>query len=216
MMRFAALSLLVLALGTTADGFGQTGDSATPATRIYSCKDASGRVITSDRPIQECSDRTMEERSKGGILLREIAPPLTPAQQRQAEADEKKRRQAAEDEREQQRRDRALLTSYSSEKDIEGARSRALGDFNDAVASSNDRLALLYQERTANQHEAAAYKGQEVPYILQRKIDLNDAAISSEIQGLSERKADIDRINQRFDAELQRFRYLMSRMPKDQ
>jgi hypothetical protein len=201
MMRAAlhtAACVAVFALGGAA--FGQA--------HIYSCKDASGHTITSDRPIPECADRTMEERSKGGTVLREITPPLTPAQQRQLEADEKKKHELAEAEREQQRRDQALLTNYSSEKDIDSARARALEDYQDAIAKAQERLKLLYEDRTANQKEAANYKGQTVPYSVQGKIDLTEAQINSENQTIADRKVDIERINHRFDADLERFRVL--------
>jgi hypothetical protein len=208
MKRSLVAALLLACFGAAPGAWAQASTSSTSATHIYSCKDGSGRIITSDRPIPECSDRTMEERSKGGMLLREIQPALTPAQQRQKDAEEKQRREQAEEQQEQLRRYRVLLTSYSSEKDIEGARARALGDFKDALAAANDRLAQLYQERTGNQREAANYKGKTLPETVQRKIDLTDSAIASETQGIVDRKLDIDRINLRFDTELQRFRIL--------
>ena len=44
---------------------------------IFMCKDASGRTITSDRPIPECAERTVWEYGNTGSLKREIAAPLT-------------------------------------------------------------------------------------------------------------------------------------------
>jgi hypothetical protein len=211
-MKTWALAGLV-AWGALGPAFSQS--QSAPASHIYTCRDASGHILTSDRPIPECSDRAMEERSKGGVLLREIAPPLTAAQQRQAEADEKKRRELEETQREQQRRDRVLLSTYSNEKEIDGARSRAVSDFKEALDAANGRLAGLNQEHAANERDLAALKGKPVPYELQRRIDLNESAIASEKQTIADRQNDIDRINKRFDADLERFHTLTRGIAKE-
>jgi hypothetical protein len=209
-----ALLWSVLGLGIAGSAMAQSSGNA-GAGHIYTCKDASGRMITSDQPIPECANRNQEERSKGGIILREIPPPLTAAQRAQAEADEKKRRAEEAEKLEQQRRDRVLLSTYSSEQDIQGARNRALGDFKDALDAANGRLAGLNQEHAANAREAETYKGKTLPAALQRKIDLNESAIANEMHTITDRQGDIDRINQRFDVELSRFRELTKDVPKD-
>ena len=50
---------------------------------IYSCVDAKGTRLTSDRPIPECNDRVQNEHNKSGTVKRQIAPQLT-AQERAA------------------------------------------------------------------------------------------------------------------------------------
>jgi hypothetical protein len=44
---------------------------------IYTCVDAKGRRITSDRPIIECIDREQRELSPSGTVRRKIGPSLT-------------------------------------------------------------------------------------------------------------------------------------------
>jgi hypothetical protein len=172
------------------------------AQHIYSCRDKSGHEITSDRPIPECADLPMEERSKGGMLVREIAPPLTPAQQAaQAEAARQKKL-ADEAQRDQHRTDVVLISTYPDVQSIEVARSRALGDFQDSLRSANERMGGLLQDRQALQREAAPFlsTNRPLPGNLQRSIDANALAISSEQKNIDDRKADIGRINARFDA----------------
>ena len=82
-------------------------------------------------------------------------------------------------------------------------------------ALANGRLAGLNQEHAANERDLAALKGKPVPYELQRRIDLNESAIASEKQTIADRQNDIDRINKRFDADLERFHTLTRGIAKE-
>ena len=58
---------------------------------IYTCVDAQGRRLTSDRPIMACNDREQRELSRSGTVVRVIGPTLTP---KEREAEEARQRQA--------------------------------------------------------------------------------------------------------------------------
>ena len=62
-----------------------------PSGGIYTCVDAKGRKITSDRPIVDCIDREQVELNPSGTVRRKVGPSLT-AQERAAE--EAKEREA--------------------------------------------------------------------------------------------------------------------------
>ena len=53
------------------------------AQSIYTCTDAKGRKITSDRPVADCVDRTQQELTPQGTVKRVMGPTLT-AQERAA------------------------------------------------------------------------------------------------------------------------------------
>lgn len=195
-----ALALAFAALASTVDAAAQT--------TIYTCRDRNGRTITSDRPIPECADRAMRELGPSGIVKREIAAPLTPEQRRAKEIDDRNRKLAEEAAREKRRRDAALLAAYSNEAQIEGARRRALADAEDSIKTSRSHLADLATERKALTQEAGAYKNKRVPPLVKRRLDDNEAAISDEEATIRMRQADVQRINQRYDDELRRFREL--------
>ena len=183
--------------------------TAAAESSIYTCRDRSGKTVTSDRPIADCAG-VMRELGPSGIVKREIAPPMTAEQQRQKEADDRARRAIDEAAREQRRRDSALLTAYQSEEQIESARKRALADTNDSIRTSQARMADLQKEKTSLQHEAEAYKGRAMPPLFQRKLDDNQAAIDDEDAAIKQRQADVERVNQRYDDEKKRFRELMA------
>ena len=179
------------------------------AQSVYSCKDRSGRTISSDRPIPECADRTMRETTAGGILKREIAAPLTPEQQAQKDADDHARRLADEAAREKRRRDAALLAAYSNEDQIEQARKRSLIDVQDSIRASKVRLDGLQKEKQSLAADNRQYNG-KLPPLVQRRVDDNQAEIADEMAAMKLREADVDRINQRYDDERNRFRELMA------
>ena len=64
---------------------------------IYTCVDAKGRRLTSDRPILECLDREQKQLGADGTVKKRIGPTLT-AQERAVE-DERLRKEAEERQR---------------------------------------------------------------------------------------------------------------------
>ena len=68
---------------------------AAHAQGIYTCVDAKGRRITSDRVIPECLDREQKELSPSGTVRRVVGPNLTGAERAQQE--ERQRRLEAGD-----------------------------------------------------------------------------------------------------------------------
>ena len=93
---------------------------------IYTCIDAKGRKITSDRPIPECNDRTQNEITPSGTVRRVIGPTLTARELAALEDKEKASagsRIAADEGR---RRDRALLLRYPNQQAHDAERTLAL------------------------------------------------------------------------------------------
>jgi len=79
---------------------------------IYTCVDAKGRRLTSDRPILDCLDREQTELSSSGKVVRKLGPSLT-GEERAIE-EEKQRKILEEKARveDEKRRDRALLSRF--------------------------------------------------------------------------------------------------------
>ncbi len=188
-------------------GLGLVTTFGASAQSIYTCKDHSGRTITSDRPIAECAG-VMRELGQSGIVKREIAPPLTPDQQRQKEVDDRARRAADEIAREKHRRDSALLAAYQSEDQIEAARKRVLSDADSSIKTSNTRLAELVKEKKGLAAEGDAFKGKNMPPLFKRRVDDNQALIDDEEASMKMRLNDVERINNRYDDDRNRYREL--------
>ena len=82
------------------------------AHEIYSCTDAKGRNLTSDRPIAECIDREQKMLNPSGTVKARVGPSLTAQERSELEAKEKAEQEERARVNEEKRRDRALLVRY--------------------------------------------------------------------------------------------------------
>ena len=79
---------------------------------IYTCVDANGRKLTSDRPIAACIDREQKILNPSGTVRGNIAPALTPQELAAQEQKDQLLAQERNRKDEEKRRDRALLVRY--------------------------------------------------------------------------------------------------------
>jgi hypothetical protein len=197
---------LVLTLGL----LGMAGASSAA---IYSCVDANGRRLTSDRPIAECLAREQRLLNADGSIRQVVPPTMTVDELAESEA---KKRQAEADRAAQQdavRRDRNLLVRYPNEAVHNRAREAALDDVRKGVKFSEDRLADLQRERKPLTDETEFYKGKKLPSKLKQQLDANDAAAAAQRSLVQNQKDEINRINGLYDAELDRLKKLWSGTP---
>ena len=71
-----SIGVFLMAAGLAVSAWAQTSTSPIIA-GVYTCVDAKGRKLTSDRPIYECADRTQQEMTTTGTVKRVIGPTLT-------------------------------------------------------------------------------------------------------------------------------------------
>ncbi len=179
----------------------------------YSCRDASGRLLTSDRPIMECLSREQRVHNNDGSVRRVIEAPLTPEQKRQREAERVRQEEEKERLEQARRRDQILLSSYSSATSIEQARLRAREEPLSGIAKSHSRLQQLNKERDALAAETEFYKGRAMPSDLERKIKDNQRARQYEEDLLARRNEELRQIDERFEADRKRFVELTEPQP---
>lgn len=173
---------------------------------IYTCIDAKGRRLTSDRPIAECNDRVQKELNASGTLRREIGPSLTAEEL--AVQQELERRQAVEEARllEERRRDRVLLARYPNKLTHDRERNDALAQVDIVIEAANRRTSELQAERRKLESEAEFYvrDPSRMPAILRRQIEENRENIAAQGRFLQAQDAEKRRINERFDEEYTR------------
>lgn len=179
-----------------------------PAKGIYTCTTADGRRLTGDRPIPECTAREQRVLNADGSQRTVLPPFLSPEERAAKEAAD--RRAAAERiaQLDAIRRDRTLMQRYPNEAAHQRARNAALDDASKATRISERRIKDLNQERKPLLDEAEFYKGRPLPAKLKQALDANDASIEAQQVLIENQKAEIVRINTRFDAELARLRKL--------
>ena len=176
--------------------------------KIYTCNDAHGKRLTSDRPIPECLDTEQRVLNKDGSQ-RQVLPPRMTAAERAAYEDEQKAVQKAEQAyKDAVRRDRNLVGRYPSPDFHQKAREAALDDVRKSIASSESRVAELLKERKPLMADAEFYKGKHLPFKLKSALDANDAQQEAQHDIIETQKAEMVRINARYDVELARLRKL--------
>ena len=178
--------------------------------QLYVCTTKAGKTITSDRPPPECSDRAIRELRSDGSTKRVIEPPLTDEQKAQRELDRKKRLQEEDIAREQLRKDKALLEAYSSEAEIDDARDRQLAQRSQMIEVAAKRLMAHKDGRKKLDNEKEFYAKRDLPEKLKRAYESNDSLVRSEERIIAALRADIVRINERFDEDRRRFRELVA------
>ena len=197
-MRVSVLSMLAMLV------MAQSVLAQTPG-RIYTCKDTSGKTITSDRPLPECQGREGRVLSKTGTTVQTIEAPLTDEQKAAREAEEEKKKETAVLRAEQLRRDKALLGTYQNLDDLESKRQRALLQVEREMRESEKRMSLLEKTEQENKQEQEFYKRKQMPVELKRRVDENEGALRAEKLLLASKKGEIVQVNQKFDDDKKRY-----------
>lgn len=188
----------------------QRSDSSGPTTTIYTCVDAQGRQLTSDRPILECIDREQREFGRSGTLRR-IIPPAQTAAERQAE--ETRARQAAVESQRQrniEQRDQALIDRYPNKAAHEAGRKNALEQSQLIVDSAEEHIATLTESRKDLDSKMEPYLDDpsKAPARLRRSIEDNDQQMQVQRGIIASQQTQRDRINELFDQQAKRLQPL--------
>lgn len=176
---------------------------------IYSCV-ANGRTYSGDRPPPECANSDIRELNKDGSVRRVIPRPLTQEEQKARALEAKRRHEEEERALAQRRRDRSLLEAYANEDEIEAARAKALDTSKEVIRRSEARIERMDAERRRLDDESEFYKKRDLPDSIKRAYANNEQEKAAELKIVRDARIEMQRINERFDAERKRFRELVS------
>jgi hypothetical protein len=201
--------LATLLVGLALPGaWAQAVPAGPAASAIYSCVDATGRTITSDRPIPACSTKEQRILNRDGSLRSVYPPSMTADERAVKEAQERRAAEARSAQVDAVRRDRNLLARYPSEAAHRKAREAALDAPRSAMKTTEQRQRELAAERQPLLAEAEFYQGKPVPPKLRAQIDANDAASEAQRDAAQQQRDEIERIDRLYDAELARLKLL--------
>jgi chromosome segregation ATPase len=185
-----------LLLGATLTGVG--------AQSVYTCTDAKGRKLTSDRPIIECIDREQIELNPNGTVRRRLAP--TPTGQELAAEAARQREAAAQRARqaEEQARIQAVLKRYPNRAAHDAEQAKAIAQIDELIKAAKKRLGELQQERKAIEVEMEFYvkDPSRAPARLKQQITENERSVGVQDRFIAEQEAEKKRVNARYDAKL--------------
>lgn len=202
----AGISALAAALGA----------SAVQAGKLYKWTDEKGVVHYSETLPADAKDRSNTEIDKRGRELRKNDAALSPAQIKAIE-DDKDRRKAEEKQlAEQKRRDNALLNTYTTEAEIDGARDRALAGATQSLQAIEARLKTTRGKIEGLRKQAADWKakGKPVPEPLKEEIasaEREDTKIGADLKN---KQAELENLRQKYEYDKNRFRELVAAQKK--
>lgn len=199
------VALCVASLSTQAQG-----SSAGPTSSVFTCVDAQGRRLTSDRPILACNDREQRELNSTGTLRRIIPPTLTAAEREARDARERQAYLESQRARDTIRRDQALITRYPDKATHEAGRREALTQTQAVVDTAERRIAELATERKGLDDEMEFYRKDpsKAPAKVRRAIEDNAQEVQEQHRAIAGQQEERNRINARFDEEAVRLRPL--------
>ena len=180
------------------------------AQSIFSCVDARGSRITSDRPIPACADRPQRELNPSGTVRRHIGPTLTAEEHAQQEEKDRIAAEANARTLEIRRRERALVTRYPTPQAHDRERAASIAQIDDIIKAANRRIGELTQQRVAANAEMEFYSNNpaRAPETLKRKItDINGSLVAQQ-RFIADQDTEKKRVHARFDEERARLRQL--------
>jgi PAS domain-containing protein len=181
---------------------------------LYKWKDDRGIIHYSDQMPADAVNRANLQLNKQGLTVRktEQARPSTQPVAT-SEADEVRIRQAERDKLLAARRDRALIESYTNEKEIDLAKTRAVATIDGQVQSAQAYVAQMQKRRDELEGKKGTYAPRPVPGALVLEIETIDAEIARQHEFIAAKQKESATVAARYDAEKQRFRELRSGEP---
>jgi hypothetical protein len=172
---------------------------------MYRCVSKDGKRYYQATIPMECAGQPIEQLNKQGMVVRRIDPEGDEkARQDKAAADAKKREEDLAT-REDSRRNRALLATYTSERDIEDARTRALADNQKAVSEVQTKIDAIRKRRTGYDKELEFYKGKEPPAVLTANIKNTEIDLKAQEELMAAKKKEVVTINSKYDEDKKRY-----------
>ena len=155
----------------------------------FRCVGKDGKKYYGSTVPPQCIGQPVEQLDSRGVVMKRFDAAATADERAKKDADEAEMKKRAAVAKEQGRKDSALLASYTSEKDIEIARARALEGPQAAAKDAENRIAALKKKRGAPNEDSRAI----------------DTDIRAQESVLASKQKEIDSINSRYDEDKKRF-----------
>jgi len=183
--------------------------SLSAAAKMYKWVDDNGTTHYGETIPPEYANKDRAELNKAGRVVdkKEV---LTPEERRAKELEDIKKREDEEAAVEQKRRDKALLNTYSSVKEIDLARTRNLQQVEARLNSISSQIKMAGDNLTGLQKEADGYTStsKKIPASLQEDLQESQARLIKLQQDMEKSKAEKAMVEARYDAEKARYKEL--------
>ncbi len=172
----------------------------------YRCVGADGKKYYGSVVPNQCLGLPVEQLNAQGMVVKRFDAAASAAERERKVADEEERKRRESSTKEEGRRNRALLATYTSEKDIDTARGRALQDNEVAIKDSERRIAALKKRLEEQKKELDFYQGKNKPPAkLGDDLRNLEFDITTQEDLLAAKKRDVATINARYDNDKKRY-----------
>jgi len=181
----------------------------------YKLTDERGRVVYTDRVPPEAVKRGMAELNKQGMTTKVIEPELTPEQRQALEEKAEQQRQAERALAQKRNQEIALLSSYTSENDIDLARRRNLALVGAGILSAEARIKALQRRQAYLEKEKLYYEKKPFPDRMKRELAMVTAEIPKQYAIIEQKNKDALAVNERYEQQKIQFRELKARLARE-
>ena len=183
---------------------------AQTSTYTYRCTSKDGKKYYGSTIPAQCYGQPVEQLNKNGTVVKRIDPEGDEKAREEKAAAMAKAREEEAASREELRRGRALLATYTSERDIEDARRRALADNEKAVREVEGKIDALKKKRSGYERDIAMYKDPaakkgEVPVRLTSDLKNSEIDLKAQEDLLAAKKKEVNVINAKYDDDKKRY-----------
>jgi hypothetical protein len=180
------------------------------AGKLYSWVDEHGKTHYGNTVPPQYAQQGNTELNKRGAVVKKTDAALTPEQRK---AKEEELAQQKEDEKkvlEQKRRDKALLNTYTTEKEIDLVRDRNLQQGELQLQSMELRTKQIQPQidQARKRKEDLVAKKRPLPPDLQQELEEKGKELRRLQEILQQKRAEMDAIRSRFEDDKKRFREL--------
>jgi hypothetical protein len=155
----------------------------------YRCVGKDGKKYYGQSIPPQCVGLPIEQLNAQGMVVKHIDAQATADERAKKDAEEADRKKREATSKEEGRRDRALLATYTSEKDVDDARARALEGNRQQILDSEGKIAALRKRRAAPGADTGS-------------IDID---LKAQEGLLATKKKEADAINARYDDDRKRY-----------
>ena len=155
----------------------------------YRCVGKDGKKYYGQSVPPQCVGLPVEQLNAQGLVIKHIDAQATADERAKKEAEEADRKKREAISKDEGRRDRALLATYTSDKDVDEARGRALEGNRIQVIEVEAKIAALKKRRGAPNEDV---KGIDIDLKAQENL-------------LAVKKREADSINARYDDDKKRY-----------
>jgi hypothetical protein len=175
----------------------------------YRCTGKDGKKYYGQAVPTQCIGMPVEQLNSQGMVTRRFDAQASAAEREKKAAEEEERKKREVISKEEGRRNRALLATYTSDKDIDNARARALKENEAAVKDIQVRINALKKRQETLRTELEFFQGKNKPPAkLTEDIRNSDFDIKTQEQLMATKQKEVDQINSRYDDDKKRYNEL--------